>query len=112
MTALHPYMVWASDPWEGAVLAFAPNARVARKVGFPLVSHWCEAEWIDIRSRRLRSHEAYLLTIADPAKLYAGKPHALDDVPSCAVCGLWGSPPFQDRPGCIGCGGVDGEDAE
>jgi hypothetical protein len=99
---LKPYMGWAGDSAEGAVLVFATTAREAKPIAFDLVRGWAtDAEFVDVRVRRLRTHAAYLLTIADPAKLAAGLAHGLDDIPSCPGCELWGAPIVDGR--CENC---------
>ena len=87
-TELHPYMVHDGDPSEGAALAFARTSLEAKRLGFPVITGWSQhCTWIDIRVRRLRKHETYLMTLA-----LKSEPHCIDDLPSCPSCLCWGSP--------------------
>lgn len=107
---LHPYMGYAGEPSEGAVLVFAHTAREARKVAYDCVVGWCDCEFIDVRCTRLRDDPEYLLTLAHPAKLESDTPHCVDDPPSCDACEMWGGRPIPERNCCTNCGpgGSDG----
>lgn len=100
---LHPYIGYAGDPAEGALLVFAPTARAARPIAWCGVSSWCsDIEYPDVRVRRMRQHVDYLMTLADPDKLEAGLPHYIDELPSCKTCEHWGSPLDSDGQ-CPAC---------
>lgn len=97
MSELHPYMVHDGDPSEGAALAFAHTAREAKTLGYPVVSGWnFECAWTDVRVRRLRKHEAYLMSLA-----LKPEPHCIDDLPTCPSCQLWGAPVVDGK--CENC---------
>lgn len=94
---LHPYMVHDGDPIEGAALAFAHNSREAKRLGFPVISGWNgDCTWLDVRVRRLREHEAYLMTLATKPE-----PHCIDEIPTCPNCELWGAPVINGK--CDNC---------
>lgn len=98
---LHPYMAWAGDdPADGAALAFAHTAREARRIAYPLIADWCDVGYINVRAKRLREHEAYLMSFCRSAEAYA-----TDEPPTCNVCERWGSPLHADGNGCDACGG-------
>lgn len=95
--SLHPYMVHDGDPSEGAALAFAHTAREAKAIGFPVITGWNGyCQWTDVRVRRLREHEDYLMTLAQK-----DGPHCLDDLPTCPSCQLWGAPVVNGK--CDNC---------
>ena len=100
---LRPYMCWAGDPDEGAVLAWAHTAQDARKLAFPAIADWTDAGFIDVRARLLKQHVEYLQTL----KL-KDAPHVNDNPPTCAVCDLWGNPPHPSMTGCMHC--CDGDE--
>jgi hypothetical protein len=94
---LHPYMVHDGDPSEGAALAFAHTAAEAKRIGFPVITGWNGyCRWIDVRVKRLRKHEAYLLMLA-----CHDTPHCIDDLPTCPTCETWGAPVINGR--CDNC---------
>lgn len=97
---LRPYMCWAGDPEEGAVLTWAYKGQEARKLAFPAIAGWTDARFLDVRARLLKAHPAYYETL----KLRDG-PHVHDDPPVCHVCATWGSPPLPGGNGCCRCGG-------
>ena len=99
---LRPYICWAGDPDERAVLAFAHTAKDARKLAWPKVRDWTDAGFFDVRVRRLREHADYLMTLATK-----DGPHCDDNPPTCAVCDLWGNPPHPSMTGCMHCCGGD-----
>ncbi|MFR0656679.1 hypothetical protein SB719_19165, partial [Pantoea sp. SIMBA_079] len=69
---MHPYVGWAGDRSEGAVLVFARESRAAKPVAFGLLMGWADVDYIDVRVRRLRTHVDYLMTHARPKMLDAG----------------------------------------
>lgn len=97
----HPYVAFAGEPCEGAVLVFAETYREAKKLGWEGTRGWIADEYTDVRVRRLRDHEAYLLTLWD------GVHPIVDDPPTCPVCENWGAPLNADGNGCEYCGGAD-----
>ena len=97
---LRPYMCWAGDPQDGAVLAWAHTRQEARKLAFPAIADWTDCGFIDVRARLLKAHPAYYETL----KLNDA-PHVNDDPPVCPSCETWGSPPHPDGHGCWRCGG-------
>lgn len=105
---LLPYIGFAGDPEQGAVLVFARNAREARPLAFRGVNGWIDVDYTDIRVRRLREHLDYLYTLADADRLQAGRAHVLDDLPSCPSCETWGAPLTDDARACARCVGEGG----
>jgi hypothetical protein len=101
LVGLHPYMAFAGEPCEGAVLIFTETYREAKKLGWKGTRGWIAEEYTDVRVRRLREHEAYLMTLWD------GMHRIVDDPPTCPVCETWGYPPNADGNGCEYCGGND-----
>lgn len=98
--ALHPYVVFAGAPIDGAALVITTTTRRAKKLGFPLVRGWFDVPWTEIRGRRLREHEDYLLSLGD------GKECVIEDPPTCGLCHTWGKPLVDGR--CEdGCDFVD-----
>jgi hypothetical protein len=97
---LRPYMCWAGDPEEGAVLAWAHTGQQARKLAYPAIADWTDSGFFDVRARLLKKHPEYLQTL----KLEDG-PHVNDNPPVCPVCELWGNPPHPEGEGCWHCGG-------
>ncbi len=95
---LRPYMCFAGDSAEGAVLAWAHTAQDARKLAYPSIADWTDCGFIDVRARLLKKHPAYYQTL----KL-KDAPHVNDNPPCCPVCETWGSPPLAEGRGCEYC---------
>lgn len=95
--SINPYMVFDGDPAEGAALVFAKTAREARKLGFNALREWFDSEWINVRARRQREYQDYLMELYDDGRA------VIDDPPSCPVCEKWGSPIRDDGQGCDFC---------
>lgn len=96
---LNTYMGWVEGvgPEEGACLIFARTAREARKVAWPILAGWWGGDcWTDTRTRRLRDMP-WLDRDADPVKLAAGEPHAIECPTCCEHCGMWG---LEEPPEC------------
>ena len=91
MTTMHPYIGYSGDPSEGAALIFAHSAKQAKPLAFGMLSGWFDLDFTDVRVRRVRENEAYLLALANPEKLVTGTPHVIEDPPSCNLCLQWGS---------------------
>jgi hypothetical protein len=87
-------MAWAGDPREGAVAVFAPDARTARRMAFPVIRGWTDCEWLDLRVKWLRGDCEHLR--AKPG------PHVNDSPPNCEICELWFADPLIDGL-CEGC---------
>jgi len=102
---MNPYIGYAGDPEEGAVLVFAPDARTARPVAYGLINGWAHVEYTDVRVRRLRQNRDWLMQQANPRCLALGKPHGTDDIPSCRACERW-SGPLNDDGHCGPCAEV------
>lgn len=98
---LHPYIVHDGEPSEGAVLAIAHTAKEARRLGYPEISNFTGAEWIDVKAERLRLHRDYLLSLS-----LKDEPHCIIDPPTCSHCEMWGAPALPGG-GCETCGGGD-----
>jgi len=96
--SLHPYVVHDGEPQEVAVLVFAHTAQEARKVGFDALTGFDCSEWIDVRAKRLRKHEGYLMGFRQ-----SDEPHCIESMPVCPRCEKWGAPPVGD--GCANCEG-------
>ena len=77
------YMGSGECPEEGAVLIFAPTAKMAKKELYKHKGEFFE-EWIEAKVRWLRN-EPYLFKLADPIKLQAGIVHSLEP-PVCDGC--------------------------
>lgn len=103
--ALNPYMAHDGEPGEGAVLVFAPTAREARRLAWPVLTGFTDAGWIDVRAERLRDHRDYLMGLAEK-----NEPHVLDNPPCCPVCERWGAPILASGKGCGNCYGDEAED--
>jgi hypothetical protein len=100
MGIMKAYMAFDGDPQNGAALVFAESARQARKLAWDTLRGWFDSEWINVRVRRLREHEGYLLSLYDGNAV-------LEDPPTCDVCETWGAPLGPDGNGCENCGGND-----
>lgn len=100
--SLLPYMGFAGDPGEGAVLVFAHNAREARPLAYMGVNSLMAVDYVDVRVRRIRTHVDYVRTLGVQSKLEAGLPHVIDDPSSCR-CGRWGSPIDPVTDTCESC---------
>ncbi|WP_101926975.1 MULTISPECIES: hypothetical protein [Luteimonas] len=93
---MHPYIGWAGDRSEGAVLVFAREARAAKPVAFGLLMGWSDVDYTDVRVRRLCTHVDHLMTHARPKMLTAGLAHGTDDIPGCTDCHSWTAPTDED----------------
>ena len=92
------YMAFVVDPREGAALVFADTAKQAKKLAWGTLKDWFDSDWTNVRARRLKAHERYLLS------LYDGRA-VLETPPTCDVCEMWGAPLRPDGNGCENCGG-------
>ena len=99
---LRPYMCWAGDPEEGAVLAWAHTGQEARKLAYPAIADWTDSGFFDVRARLMKNHPEYLQTLS-----LQDVPHVNDNPPCCSVCDLWGNPPHPSMTGCMHCGDGD-----
>ena len=100
---IKPYMVYEGNPEEGALLVFANTAREAKKIGYQAVRCWNdEAEFINIRVKKLTREIEYLYSLADQISLEENIPHVNDTPPCCIDCETWGDP--LDKNGrCADC---------
>lgn len=82
------YSVFDGDPYDGALLTFAPTGQAARVLAHRDSSWLCDAEFIEVRARRLSDgpETAHLRAAAESAG-----PHVVDSPPSCKRCGMWGA---------------------
>lgn len=85
MKKLRAYMVYAGNPEDGAVLAWAYNRQQARKLSRTV--SWMDYDWIDIRAQWLRNctHEPR-----------SNEPHVYQP-PVCESCNLWYGAPLVDE---------------
>ncbi len=89
---MNPYIGYAGDPEEGAVLVFAPDARAARPVAYGLLNGWAHVDYTAVRVRRLRQHREWFMRLANARCIELGKVHGTDYVPSCGTCARWSGP--------------------
>jgi uncharacterized paraquat-inducible protein A len=86
---LNPYIAHAAGGQEEcAVLVFAPTARVAKRVAFPVLQDFVMADYVDVRVRRLRQYSAWWRSLQRDDT----RPHVVDNPPSCRHCEQWGHP--------------------
>lgn len=98
--SLHPYMAFCGEPEYGAALVFARTVGEAKRLSFDTLKGWFDCTWVDVRVRRLREYEGYLMGLL-PLAIKG----VVEDPPTCPVCECWGAPVWTDQPGCNMCGG-------
>ena len=98
---LRAYMGFCDDPAEGAVLAFARNAREARKLAYGFIVDWTDARYIDVDVRWLRNAEVF--RHADRGKLEHGIPHVIDSPTGCRDCEHWFAEAYDENGRCEAC---------
>ena len=85
---LKAYCGFVWEPEEGAVLVFAENAQRAKAIAYPEITSWTDAEYIEVRVRRVRT--PHIFAYGDQEKLASGVSHVVDGVASCRSCDKWG----------------------
>lgn len=103
---LKPYIGWAGDASEGAVLVFAHHRQQAKTIAFDTIRGWFDASYTDVRVRRMREHGDWLQKMANPEALAAGRAHAVDDPAACKRCETWGIPLLESGI-CLRCDAED-----
>jgi len=83
-TTLRPYMCYALDPQDGALLVFAYTAVGARKVAMPTMIAWFDADYFDIRAVRLKRNAKYFMSLK-----VSDEPHCIEEPPVCNGCDAW-----------------------
>ncbi len=82
---------------EGACLIFAPDAKIARKLAWPILYGWFQMEWIDVRTKLMRDLPDHLKA------LDTGKEQVIDSPPSCPNCEAWGGHLVEQEGRCLFC---------
>jgi len=85
MTDLKPYMAWAGEPEDGAVLVFARRLRDARRLAYPFVRDWTGCDYLEVSARWLRGARS---TVWSESR--ADYPHVIESPQTCEGCELWG----------------------
>ncbi len=97
------YMASGDNPHDGACLVFAPNAREARRLAWPVVREWMDLNWIEVRVKWIRGG-------ADHLREQDG-PHVVEAPKACVTCEWWHAEPYDENGRCEACAEWHGEEA-
>jgi len=99
MKPLKMYMGYDGEPWEGACLIFATNAKEARRIGWSTVKDWFDTEWIYMKVKWLKDKEFLR------SEQTSDQPHVIEQPTLCDSCELWGTSLLNEQGICDDCEG-------